>query len=189
MLKKRLIIILLPLLLTVLFAATADFFYLRFSRAALRSGTLAQVWLPRTGLTAKVGVSYYAKRIPTSEYVGFIQRNNSESDKAFIIALLGWLGRSDSLDEITRLSTASTYLGRCATLSAVALRSKINFARRDMSEEYYRGYSQRAIELAKQRNISLMQAAEHIASEIVGENMTTNTDQNQKLGSPINNSK
>src|SRR6266404_2793929 len=139
--------------------------FLIFSRAGLRNGDLSMEWLKGTGLTARTGVYYYASRIPTEEYGRFLHTSTNESDKAIIITLLGWNNRQDALDVMRHLAKSDDHLGRCATLSAVALEEHMQFEGRNMAEEFDDRYALPAIQLAKDKKIPLDRAAHEIAAK------------------------
>jgi hypothetical protein len=111
---------------------------------------------------------YFADAIDSAAFETFLAKTVDNEAKSFVICLLGWKHRAESVDYLRSLEAEGRPYSRHATLSIVAIEKRIPFPGKDFAEEFYREYAAKAVRLAKTEGIPLRDAAVRVAEEWIG---------------------
>jgi len=149
-----------------LVVATLRFFFLARTRVALFDGELRTQGRLGKVMSPKAGCLYFVDAIDDRSFEAFLSKSTDTEARAFVIGLLGWKHRSGSLDYLKSLVAAAGEESQRATLSVVAIESRIPFPGRDFAGEFYRSYAMRALRLAKEEGTPLRQSAQQVAQKL-----------------------
>ncbi|RMD64296.1 hypothetical protein D6833_04570 [Candidatus Parcubacteria bacterium] len=140
--------------------------WIRDTEVALRSG-----YLPKKGslgsLTSPVtGCLKFLHRIDGDTLQTFLANSTNDSQRELVVAMIGWKQRSDLLPFLKALGRSGDKIARYATLSAVAIETRIPFPGREFGREYFSLYARRAALLSKEKGVPVQEAALRVAEEL-----------------------
>lgn len=149
-----------------LLVGAVRFTFLAQTKAAMLRGELPARGSLGEVMSPKAGCLYFANTIAGETFETFLSKSTDSEAKAFVISLLGWKHRVDMLNYLKSLAAAGGEQSQHATLSIVAIESRIPFPGRDFAGEFYRNYAMKALRLAKEESIPLGESAMRIAESL-----------------------
>lgn len=149
-----------------LLVVVVRFTFLAQTKAALLRGELPAQGSLGQVMSPKAGCLYFANAIDTEVFETFLAKSADTEAKSFVISLLGWKHREDMLDYLKSLVAVGGEQSQHATLSVVAIESRIPFPGRDFAGEFYRSYAAKALRMSKEKGIPLRESAQQVAEDL-----------------------